>query len=281
MGEKLYKPILRDGDHLVKSKKNEGRVRGVSQDVNNNTTDIVEWEEVEIEEKDYNYEDKDQALQNVELTQEQQQFAEMIGVAIAAGIIYGAGKLNEHIIRPWWYNKAQPWINGKMSEVKRKFFCKTKTSKNSENKKEMSSQASMLIDVETNTQIDDMMDQAFNSIQFDMSTKEAKMHIMNLIYHMLGIAYEIKVLSNSRIADEYEDENMRLKNQAKAEKFIAEKVADNINHFLSDEQLQLDVFTSKQLFSLLGGGIRINEEYIPVETEKIELAINSIKKENR
>ena len=28
MGENLYRPILKDGDHLVKSKKNEGRVGG-------------------------------------------------------------------------------------------------------------------------------------------------------------------------------------------------------------------------------------------------------------
>ena len=48
MGEKVYRPILKEGDHLVRSKDN--RVRGVSQDENNKTTDIVEWEEVEIDE---------------------------------------------------------------------------------------------------------------------------------------------------------------------------------------------------------------------------------------
>ena len=36
MGEKVYRPILKEGDHLVRSKDNEGRVRGVSQDENNN-----------------------------------------------------------------------------------------------------------------------------------------------------------------------------------------------------------------------------------------------------
>ena len=77
----------------------------------------------------------------------------------------------------------------------------------------------------------------------------------------------------------FEDENMRLENQKKAEKLLAEKVADNINHLLADERLQLDVSTSKHLFDLLGGGIRINEEYIPVESRKIGLAINGIKKE--
>lgn len=55
MGEKVYRPILKEGDHLVRSKDNEGRVRGVSQDENNKTTDIVEWKEVEIDEPQYEY----------------------------------------------------------------------------------------------------------------------------------------------------------------------------------------------------------------------------------
>lgn len=50
MGEKYYKPILKDGDHLVQSKKNPKRVRGQSRDADNKNPDIPEWEEVEIEE---------------------------------------------------------------------------------------------------------------------------------------------------------------------------------------------------------------------------------------
>lgn len=37
MGEKVYRPIIKEGDHLVKSKENEGRILGVSQDSNNKT----------------------------------------------------------------------------------------------------------------------------------------------------------------------------------------------------------------------------------------------------
>lgn len=277
MGEKLYKPILRDGDHLVKSKENEGRFRGVSQDANNKTTDIVEWEEVEIEEKNDNYEHEDYALQHVELTPEQQQFAEMIGTAIAAAVIYGMGKLNEHIIQPWWHNTAQPWISNKMSGLKKKVLNKGDFLR--ETKKNISNQTSVVIEDKLNYEIDVMLNQAFDSIQFDMSTEEAQKHVLKLIYHMLGIAYEIKILSASRIVGQFEDENMRLENQKKAEKLLAEKVADNINYLLADERLQLDVSTSKHLFDLLGGGIRINEEYIPVESRKIGLAINGIKKE--
>ena len=39
----------------------------------------------------------------------------------------------------------------------------------------------------------------------------------------------------------------------------------------------LDVNTSKQLLGLLGGGIRISGEYVPVELEKVNTAIESMK----
>lgn len=35
MGEKMYKPVLRGGEHLLPSKDNPGRVRGLSRDESN------------------------------------------------------------------------------------------------------------------------------------------------------------------------------------------------------------------------------------------------------
>lgn len=279
MREKLYRPIIKDGDHLVKSKENEGRVRGVSQDANNKTTDIIEWEEVEVDDQTYNYEDEDFTLQHSQLTPEQRKLAEMIGTAIAAGIIYGAGKINKQVIQPWWRNTAQPWINNKMIDVKQRLSSKFTSSKTTGNNKKLSNETSLFINGEIDTQIDVMLEQEFKSTQFDMNTEEAQMHTMHLIYHILGIAYEIKILSNSRIANQFEDEKTILENQAKVERILVEKVAENINQLLSDEKLQVDVSTSKQLFNLLGGGIRINREYVPVEIDKIELAITRYKNE--
>ena len=34
MGEKVYKPIVKDGDHLIRSKDNPDRVRGLTRDEN-------------------------------------------------------------------------------------------------------------------------------------------------------------------------------------------------------------------------------------------------------
>lgn len=54
MSEKHYRPIIKDGDHLVQSKKNSNRVIGQTRDVENKNPDIIEWEEVE--DVDYGYE---------------------------------------------------------------------------------------------------------------------------------------------------------------------------------------------------------------------------------
>ena len=100
---------------------------------------------------------------------------------------------------------------------------------------------------------------------------------MKLIYHMLGTAYEIKILSNARIVEHIEDETTQIEKKKEAERLLAEKVSNNINKLLSDDTLMLDVNTSKQLFGLLGGGIRISGEYVPVELEKVNAAIESMK----
>lgn len=49
MEKKYYRPILKEGNHLVRSSKNPARVRGQSRDANNKNPDIVEWEEIDIE----------------------------------------------------------------------------------------------------------------------------------------------------------------------------------------------------------------------------------------
>ena len=47
MSEKHYRPIIKDGDYLVQSKKNSNRVIGQTRNAENKNPDIIEWEEVE------------------------------------------------------------------------------------------------------------------------------------------------------------------------------------------------------------------------------------------
>ena len=53
-------------------------------------------------------------------------------------------------------------------------------------------------------------------------------------------------------------------------------MASSINELLSNKQLALDSPQSNQIFNLLGGGIRIEGEYVPVDLNKVYVALNSL-----
>ena len=267
LGEKLYRPIVEDGDHLVKSKKNKNRVRGVSQDSNNKTTNIVEWEEVEIEELDNDYYEP----QKEELTPEQQMIVEVLAEVMTNLVITSAKTINNKIIQPWWKGTAKPWIKVKVKDVKRIVSGKTKA----EEILEQNGYNDTMV-IKEDVQIEEFITTEFEKINFDMSSEEAKKHIMKLIYHILGIAYEIKMLSNTIVVNQLKNEESRIEAQENFEKMLIKKTSDDINRLLSDDELVLSVSESKQLFNLLGGGVRFNGEYVPVDLNKVNVAVNSM-----
>lgn len=117
MGEKYYKPILKDGDHLVRSSKNPSRVRGQSRDADNKNPDIVEWEEVEIEDNTSDYEPISYEERQVQLSPEEERIAQAIGEALGAAIVAGAVWLIDNKVTPWWKRTAWPWIKEKGNDA--------------------------------------------------------------------------------------------------------------------------------------------------------------------
>lgn len=106
-----------------------------------------------------------------------------------------------------------------------------------------------------------------------MSEEEAKARVMNLVHHMIGMANEIRIMSNARITEACESEKQSIEKQKDVEKFLSEKVAYGLNRLLSDERLELDSDVSAELFALTGGGIRDEGEYVPVQTDKLRKAM--------
>ena len=268
MSEKYYKPILKDGDHLVRSSKNPDRVRGQSRDANNKNPDIVEWEEVEIEDRyDYDYQPIPYEDRQVQLTPEEERLAQEIGTALAAGTVWILG----NVVAPWWKRTAWPWIKGKFKEAVSivKGERKTKAEQILEPKRESKFQPEPAQLVTVSTQIDE----AFEQFHIDMDEEEAKQHILNILFHMLEIANEIRIMSNAQIRRECESEEQYLERVKASEQYLTERVAVNINRILSDERLVLDLKASRELFGLMGGGVRLNGEYVPVEIPKVYEAI--------
>lgn len=269
MSQKYYRPIIKEGDHLVKSKSNPNRVRGLSRDENNLNQDIIEWEEVEVDDpNDYTFNLDSYNQQNDNSSHElSQEDLELIAAGIVA-IVVGGRWLIGNVIGPWWNSTAWPWLCDRGRDIKTLF---------SKNKK--ANMISINEDTSINTTPQDsvsaQIDKTFESCCYDMSYEEAESHITNIINHMIGLANEIRIISNARIKDESETEESYLAHKKASEHFLAEKLAYNLNRLLADEHLCLDVASSKEVFNLTGGGIRLNGEYVPVEVSKIENALLS------
>lgn len=274
MGDKVYKPIVKEGDHLIRSKDNPDRVRGLTRDENNQNPDIIEWEEYDVEDlRSDDYEPQSYEEQQIQLTPEQEEFAQQVGEALGAILVTGGILLFDRVISPWWKNTAWPWLKEKGCNIKDKvrgrknrkniMAIKTDTAKETVHDKQLA---------EVSLQIDN----AFEQFYFEMDEDEAKAHMMKLIYHMLGMANEIRIISNTRIRKGCESEEQCIERQNEAEKFLSERVAIGLNRLLSNETLQLDLNTSRELFLLTGGGIRRNGEYIPVQATKIDTALKAI-----
>lgn len=100
--------------------------------------------------------------------------------------------------------------------------------------------------------------------------------MMRLVYHMLGVVNEIRIISNARIRKDYKSEELCIEWRKEVEKFLSEKVAAGLDQLLSNNNLHLDLNTSRELFSLTGGGVRLNGEYVPVQAIKIDEALKAI-----
>ena len=124
----------------------------------------------------------------------------------------------------------------------------------------------------TSNQIETIFNESFSNL----SQEEMKEHFMRLLFHVLGVVNEIRIISNAQIKKEYESEETYLQRIKESEIFLTNRVAACIDNQLSKETLSLDMNTSRQLFALTGGGIRINGDYVPVQPEKIEELMKSL-----
>ena len=124
MEEKYYRPILKNGDHLISSKENPNRVRGLARDANNHNPDIPEWEEVEI---GGSYDDRNapyfETQPQTRLSPTEEKLARAFGEAITAGSVW----LIDNKIAPWWRCSAWPWLYSKGHNIK-SFFVSRKHS---------------------------------------------------------------------------------------------------------------------------------------------------------
>lgn len=273
MGEKVYKPILDDGSHLLRSSDNPSRVRGLSRDENNKNPGIPEWEEIDLDELKYaEYPVPSNPVETNQLTKEQQELAYFLA-AVAVEIAIRGGKwVYRKAIKPCWDKHGYPWLLQQKEKaaawIQSKILNRKSTSAHPT--ETMVDPYCSVNDV--SSQIDNVLDQMI----FELTEEEYNEHFMKLVYHMLGVVNEIRILSNARLREKCATDEIYLQRKQATELFLSERVATKLNQLLSDKRLLLDLDTSRELFSLTGGGVWLNNEYIPVQTGKIQTAIEAM-----
>ena len=270
MGEKVYKPIVKEGDHLIRSKDNPDRVRGLTRDENNQNPGIIEWEEYDVEDLQCDgYESHPYDERHVELTPEQEELAQQVGEVLSVVMV----ELFREIVSPWWKNIVWPWVKEKGRSIKDSVSGRKKRKTTKAIKAETAKEA--MPDRQL-AEVSLQIDKVFEQLYCEMDEDEAKVHMMRLVYHMLGMVNEIRIISNARIRKDCESEELCIERQNEAEKFLSERVAVGLDRLLSNENLHLDLNTSRELFSLTGGGVRLNGEYVPVQAIKIDEVLKTI-----
>ena len=267
MGEKYYKPVLKPGKHLLDSKDHSDRKRGLARDKNNKNQDIVEWEEYDIEDlQNTSYDSYSYEMNEIQLSEEQEELAQMIGEALGAAIVAGGIVLVREVIAPWFRRIEWPWTKKKKGVDRSS--ADTNEKRNVPVYEMIKNKRKKSTDLQS-SDITTEIDQAFEKIHFDMDEEEAREHMMRLVYHMLGVVNEIRIISNARIQKSGESEQICAEHQKEMENLLAEKVALKLDQLLSNDDLYLDLNTSRDLFQLTGGGVHLNGEYVPVQTGRI------------
>lgn len=259
MGEKVYRPILGEREHLLSSTDNPGRVRGLSRDENNQNPGIPEFEEYDTDD----FRNDSDAQVDDDSAREISELLAMIAVA-------GGTWIFSNYVLPWWKETAWPWTKEKVRDIKARLTAKE------ELQPAATAESTTKEEAELSQQLDEassLIDRSFENICFDMSEEEAEARVMNLVHHMIGMANEIRIMSNARITEACKSEKQSIEKQKDVEKFLSEKVAYGLNRLLSDERLELDSDVSAELFALTGGGIRDEGEYVPVQTDKLRKAM--------
>lgn len=275
MGEKVYRPIMNAEDHLVRSKDNPNRVRGLTRDMNNQNPGIPEFEELDLEDLVPSQQEPEPCKsKSAQLTPEEEKLAEWSGILLGAAICEGTEFLIKKGIFPWWKNSVGPWIKDK-GEILTAALNNEKTKAEQIKMTEPKVTKPTAPDVEIQT-----LENAFEQIYIDMGEEEARKHVLQLVYHILGVANEIRILSNARISKECKSEQECIEAQQAAEKVLSEETSTMLNQFLSNKTLHLDLDTSRELFDLTGGGVYLNGEYVPVLECKIEEAVKKTSVKN-
>ncbi|GDZ34938.1 hypothetical protein MCC02031_16370 [Bifidobacteriaceae bacterium MCC02031] len=260
MGEKIYKPILNDDEHLLRSSENPNRVRELSRDENNENPDIPEWEEVNLDElKDYSSNPtSDSVGEGVAI-------AMLVGTGIAIGI--GVSKAYPHV---------KKWVTETVAPKAKHLWHKV----HGESNKVEISQTNVSIlemDCESSDSTALSMDTAFNEYKENISSEEAQRELLEAFILYLASAQKVRRVANANvinIAGEIVDRKFLI------EVFNNDELIDSINEIIRSNPKLLSEQQLNMLSETIGYKIFDGEEMLPISCKALAEGLKlSIEKE--
>lgn len=249
MGEKVYRPVLNDDEHLLRSSENPDRVRGLSRDESNENPNIPEWEEVDIDElKD----ESPSATSNSDVN------ATAVTLLIGAGIAIGIGlsKAYPHV-KKWVTETATPnakhlWnkVRGKSDTVE-------------------SSQANVsVVEIEPETSKSTVlsMDTAFNEYKENISSAEAQKELLEAFFLYLASVQKMRRVANANVvnaAGEIVDGKTLI------EALTSDVLIDSINDILRSNPKLISEQQIDVLSDVIGYKIFDGKEVMPISRKDL------------
>jgi hypothetical protein len=267
----LYRVIRKEGTHLASSNDTEGASRGILFDDTNKLVGHAEWVKVDESEyeRDYSY-DYQENQQKVELSPEEQKFAQLVAEAIAAGTAYVLTEYVAPHVNRWWQNKAVPT----MKEKWRIFTDKRKDKPSPKGKKKSKLHTNEI--VTANETVPGMfshrLEEAYEKYMNDMTSEEAQRELLDIFILSALLTTKIRKLSNARIIINGDAPGEYLEGQKVLERLTTPEYIGSINQILENNP-QLMEENAAALSGILGRNLVLNGQYVPIEIGKFKEAM--------
>ena len=236
--EVLAKIIIPDGQHLVRSKNNPDLFRGISFDANNQNPHIPE-------------------IKLVSTGDTAKTFLIKLAIGVGFSIVGGVAKSLT--------DKAIDWV----------FDNHINNDKGEKAQQNLQSNDSNSVEIETldpEIIITNELAVQYQSF-FDLSPEEFEDCVLDIIYHMIAIANDMRFLANKRIFQEAKNEEQFKQLKSEYKRSLVNGLAANLDHLLSADNLVFDEATNQKLNDLLGGGFTKDGQYFPVKFKKVNDAM--------
>lgn len=258
MSGDLYRLIPEEGKHLAESHDTKGAYRGVYLDDNTNKPSGA-GEIIKIE--DDKCEDYDNDSVRNEMDGDVAAIAGLIAIGIGIGV--AATKAYPHV-KEWVGNTAVPGM--------KKFWYKIRN-KDTAISMVTDETVSVSMDVVSAQDFADNVDVVLDEYRKNMSSKEAQVHLLNIMSCAMYMASEIRKISNVVVNNEVIGEERLLEWKFAMEKLTTQTVTDSINRILEGNVLSMNETDMQRIAVLMGDTMITNGVYVPIKNEKVKEAL--------